>query len=91
MAIEAIDIRPTIDEVTGNKPGPAFVVKHDLDTLHLRLKLEGFNWKVEHFFSIPEPIIWLNHPAHGSTWFRGWEMVQSHCDHNWTHTYWPKP
>lgn len=87
MAMTAIDMAQASLEKTSHG---ATLAPNDLDTLYLRLKLEGFNWREEHFFSIPEPIIWLTHPQRGSTWFRGWDMVEAHCNRNWTQTYWPK-
>lgn len=63
----------------------------DLAAIQLQLKLEGFEWRVSTPPHWIEPMIWLQHPDFGVTWFRGWEMVSRHCNDNWEHTYWPNP
>jgi hypothetical protein len=61
----------------------------DLDTLKMRLALEGFTWKESTPHNWIDPMIRLTHPNLGTTWFRGWPTVLLHCDGNWQSTYWP--
>jgi len=61
----------------------------DIDSIKLRLRLEGFDWKELRYSKEVGNMIWIHHPQWGRTWFSEWDTIKRHCDNDWKNTYWP--